>query len=163
MSTPAGVGKNLRGHAVVSLSVENQIKVVGELFDPVEEPCAIVEVFGTWCPPCRAYIPTLMKHTLEFKNIKFLQVSNDDPKKLQDFYKGVKVPFVVSHLPAQVYEDFSNFFSIRGIPHVVILRNGVAAYSGHPMTEEFEKMLKKFNTEIENEKKEAKELAEKNE
>lgn len=148
-----GVGKSLRDQTKVDFDVKHQTAIVNTPFNPINEECAIIELFGTFCGPCIRLIPTLMQHALKYKNIPILQISAEDLPKLKKFYTGVKTPYSVSKVTPELWEDFSNFFNVRGIPHLVLLRKGVVMFSGHPMDPALEPLMKKLNQEVEEEKK----------
>lgn len=162
MSTP-GLGVNLRvavkkdGSKLLDGSLANQTAVVNVPFDPVEDhDCVGLELFGTWCQPCIRFIPTLMKLSLTYKNIKILQIAQESPDKLKQFFKGVKVPYPVSAVTPEFWEELSNIIQLRGIPHFVLIRDGVIIFSGHPMEPTLEPLLKKVNAELEQIKKDKK-------
>ena len=150
----AGIGKSLRDNKKISFDVSVQTPIANKPFDPIASECAIIEAFSTWCGPCIRLIPVLMKHALHYKNIPILQISPEEPEKLKKFFGGVKVPNSVSAIPRELWDSFSDWFSIQGIPHLVVLHKGVAVFSGHPMDPELEPLLKKLNAQLEAEKKE---------
>ena len=94
-----------------------------------------------------------MQHAIKYKNIRILQISPESADKLKTFYKGVKALFSVSAVTQDLWEDISNVVNLRGIPHIILLRNGIPVFSGHPMEPELEPMMKKINAEIEEAKK----------
>jgi len=52
-----------------------------------------VHLWATWCAPCEAELPFLIKFASKFENegIKFLLVAvNDDPLKVKKFFKKIK-------------------------------------------------------------------------
>lgn len=64
----------------------------------------LVNVFATWCKPCRAEIPELVAvHNSPESQVDVLFVSVDDPdlitqEKLADFLKGMTVNFRSYHM-----------------------------------------------------------------
>lgn len=82
-----------------------------------------IDVWATWCKPCRAEIPFLQKLEKEMrgKKIVFVSLSSDqDKKKWEDFVKDKKLGGVQLFM-GEKGNDFLDFFRIEGIPHFILL------------------------------------------
>ena len=131
----------------INVPVDQQQSVIGTPFDPVQLETGVIELFATWCPPCRAIIPHLAALQSENPHVKILQISNEPQSKLAHFYKPAvdKITFAVSSVPAEIWESISDALGIRGIPHAIILHKGVVVYSGHPGVPEFATKVQELN------------------
>lgn len=61
----------------------------------------VVDIYGTWCPPCRLMAPEFAKLPAEFPNIKFvkIQVEYIDPS-----WNITAIPVLISFKNGQVIE-----------------------------------------------------------
>jgi len=64
----------------------------------------VIKFFADWCGPCRAYGPTFSKvrEELESEEITFLEINVEEDT-----------------------ENLSGEYKVKGIPHTVLLENGV--------------------------------------
>lgn len=78
---------------------------------------------ASWCPPCRAFTPTLVKWYEQNKNDNFelvLITSDREKKDMTDYAKKNKMPWPqVKHSKA---DDFKKKFNhgVRGIPSLIV-------------------------------------------
>ena len=80
----------------------------------------MLNFFATWCPPCRAEIPELVKANAKYgnKNVVILGLSVDDPKAkatVEKFLAQMQVPYPV-YLAGR---DLIAAYSVGSIPHNV--------------------------------------------
>jgi len=70
-------------------------------FTNIKQPIVMVNLFATWCPPCRGQIPHLSNLQKKFKKNLFIlsAVVNDDidNEKLERFIIAQKVKFFISN------------------------------------------------------------------
>ena len=87
----------------------------------------LLNVWATWCEPCRVEMPSIEKLHREFgpKGLKVVAVSVDDPgaeSRIVDFTKELGLSFEVLHDPAQA---ITRSYQITGYPETfVIARDG---------------------------------------
>jgi thiol-disulfide isomerase/thioredoxin len=61
----------------------------------------IVNLWATWCGPCRSEIPDLVKLSEEFKlkGVELIGLTNEDPEmdkdKVEDFVRQFKIPYKI--------------------------------------------------------------------
>ena len=61
----------------------------------------LVNLWATWCPPCRAEIPELIKVSQEFKakGVEIIGLTNEDPEsteqKVKDFVRDFKITYKI--------------------------------------------------------------------
>ena len=85
--------------AVVNFTADN---VMGGKSDYASEKGAatLIVLTASWCPACRAELPTLKKFHEEFapKGLKILMIDEDDSKKVaRKFKKSLDIPWTMLH------------------------------------------------------------------
>lgn len=83
-----------------------------------------IDVWATWCGPCKAQIPALQKleKEMEGKKIVFVSISCDDNKKMwEEYVKKEKLGGVQLIMEGEKAEEFSRFFEIEMIPRFILL------------------------------------------
>ncbi len=106
----------------------------------------ILNFFATWCPPCRAEIPELVKlyRLNKEKGLMVLGVSLDmdvPPQDLTTFVKGMKITYPVLVGTA----DLAEKYQVNGVPTTILInREGKThtRYDGLVPASRFEKDLR---------------------
>jgi len=83
----------------------------------------LVDVWATWCGPCRQQIPHLKKleEELRDKDIAFVSISVDEEKDFEKWKNFVdKEQLKGIQLYAKGWSDFSKYYDIRGIPRFLV-------------------------------------------
>ncbi|OQP49954.1 TlpA family protein disulfide reductase [Niastella populi] len=107
----------------------------------------LVDVWATWCGPCRAQIPHLkkMEEELRDKDIAFVSISVDEEKDFEKWKAFVaKEELKGIQLYAKGWSDFSKYYDIRGIPRFLVFdQNGkiVTVDSPRPSQPELKELL----------------------
>jgi len=112
--------------------------------DPVDLKTArgskviVLELWATWCPPCKTSIPHLSALQAKYKDrgVVFVGVSEEDESTVTKFVSsmGSKMAYTVAIDPSGVLNSYNTKFKPRGIPHAFVIdKNGKVTWSGHPM------------------------------
>lgn len=85
-----------------------------------------IDVWATWCGPCKYEMPYLAKVEKEFhgKNIKFVSISVDrlaDEKKWRDMIKAQGLTGVQLLADKEIKSTFITSYYIQGIPRFIVL------------------------------------------
>jgi thiol-disulfide isomerase/thioredoxin len=99
----------------------------------------VIELWATWCGPCRASIPHLteLQHKYKDKNVTIISVSIEDAKDVKPFVeqKGADMGYTVAvDSDTKTYNDYMKPFGQDGIPHAFVVdKDGKIAWHGHPL------------------------------
>lgn len=108
----------------------------------------VIDVWATWCGPCKQQIPYLKKMEEEYrgKDVEFLSVSVDvekDRQKWTDFVKAEGLKGI--QLFANGWgADICKYYNIKGIPRFMVVgKNGsmVSTDAPRPSSEDLKKMV----------------------
>ncbi|MGI6296298.1 MAG: TlpA family protein disulfide reductase [Armatimonadota bacterium] len=90
----------------------------------------LLDIWATWCPPCRAEIPHLIKLQTKYKDkpVVIVGVAVDERKTdVESFAKKNKINYVVC--PDERGKAIGDKYSVRGIPATYIIdKKGVIRY-----------------------------------
>lgn len=108
-----------------------------------------VDIWATWCGPCRAEIPSLKKMEAEFhgKNIEFVSVSVDadkDHDKWKAFVTDKQLSGTQLFAGKTVLSDFIKTFEVNSIPRFILIDpagNVVDADAARPSDPRLQKQL----------------------
>jgi thiol-disulfide isomerase/thioredoxin len=121
--------------------------------DDLKGKYVYIDVWATWCGPCKAEIPFLkeVEKAYHDKNIAFLSVSIDEAKN-HDKWKEMVADKELGGI--QVFADndwkseFVQAYKINGIPRFILIDpagNIVAADAPRPSSEELKSLLNELN------------------
>jgi thiol-disulfide isomerase/thioredoxin len=107
----------------------------------------VVEMWATWCPPCRTSIPHLTELAHKYgKDAVFLGITNEDAATAKGFVTkmGSQMDYTVASDSGGVSAQYMRAWQLQGIPSAVIVdKSGKMVWGGHPMDPNFESTLKK--------------------
>lgn len=124
----------------------NKLTYINKLTEYQYGQPIMLEMFATWCPPCRQMIPKLAKDAKKYPNVYILSVSKEDEATVKSF--AAKVPDM-QHYNVAVdstgeLDSFAAKQEVRGIPHAFIFDGaGTLKYNGHPA--QCEAVLRELN------------------
>ena len=108
----------------------------------------MLEMWATWCPPCRAAIPHIAQLPAKYPNVYIVSASRENIDHVTQFASRMAPmkQYNVAAEPTGVLEQFMSEHSVNGIPHAMIFdAAGQLLWSGHPMDGECEEMLATVN------------------
>jgi thiol-disulfide isomerase/thioredoxin len=114
----------------------------------------VVELWATWCPPCRTSIPHLTEVQKKFANQGLLVVgiTNEEREQAEPFVKkmGGQMDYrVACDSSGTVTQQYMAAVRARGIPTAIVINaKGNIAWHGHPMDPQFESVIANALTEI---------------
>jgi thiol-disulfide isomerase/thioredoxin len=110
----------------------------------------LVDVWATWCGPCKAEIPHLKKLEEEMKgtDVQIISLSTDDPKDKEKWLKMIKDQNLGG---TQLFaggpgNDFSKYYKVNTIPRFLVFDKAgkiVSVDSPRPSNPELKKLLEK--------------------
>jgi thiol-disulfide isomerase/thioredoxin len=117
------VGKRAPDYRTVRLGTQDSVSIHTEARGQV----TLVNIWATWCIPCRAEMPAMEKlyHELGPKGLRILAVSIDDgdPKDVRSFVTELGLTFEILH---DQTGDIQRIYQTTGVPESFLLdRNGV--------------------------------------
>ncbi|MBV9718058.1 MAG: TlpA family protein disulfide reductase [Candidatus Eremiobacteraeota bacterium] len=86
-----------------------------------------INVFATWCPPCRRELPSVIAHAKQYRDrIVFLFVDEQEPPNVaKQFASSLGVVMPVAIDPGQ----FAATFGVGGLPWSIFIdRRGIVQY-----------------------------------
>lgn len=111
----------------------------------------LIEVWATWCPPCRRSLPYLnYLHEKFGDDLAVISICETDREALEKMEKPLKLADIKFHLAVDTGRRFADKLGVYGIPHAVILEpqfgaviwEGMPTQPGHELTpDKVEKIL----------------------
>lgn len=95
----------------------------------------VVELWATWCGPCRATAPHLNELQAEFKDrhVVIVGLTDEDESKVRPFVESLKLTHRIAIDPKRTTTE-AWYKDVEGIPHAFVVdTNGVIVWAGHPM------------------------------
>jgi len=135
-----------KGKPGLNFSYEN-VEGKKVAFSDFKGKVVVIDVWATWCGPCKQQIPYLKKLEEEMhgKDVEFVSVSVDvekDKQKWIDFVKKEQLGGV--QLFAGGWNDITKYYDIKGIPRFLVFDkkgNVVTIDAPRPSTPDLKKLL----------------------
>lgn len=88
----------------------------------------VVNVWASWCAPCRAEIPTLISLSKKFSEVKFIGIlTRDNPPTAEAFQRRFAIPYPTL-IDDSILIGFKGSLAANAIPSTVVIdRNGGVA------------------------------------
>ena len=124
---------------------------VGEAPKDLAGKFVLIEVWATWCPPCRRSLPYLnYLHEKYGDKLVVITICETDQAAIEAMEKPLKLGELKFYIAVDTGRRFANKLGVYGIPHTVILEpqfgaviwEGMPTQPGHELTpEKVEKIL----------------------
>jgi peroxiredoxin len=116
---PIAVGSTAPSFSAATLDVPPQTKSLADYKDKV----VLVNVWATWCEPCRVEMPSIEKLKQEFgpAGLQVVAVSIDDPgaqQSVRDFVRQYGLTFQILHDPEK---KITAAYQITGYPETFVI------------------------------------------
>ena len=100
----------------------------GTNYTYAKDRVAVVNVWASWCSPCRAEAPTLVALANKYTNVAFIGIlTRDNPANAEAFERRFKIPYPTV-IDDSIMIGFKGSLPANAIPSTVILdKNGRVA------------------------------------
>ena len=95
----------------------------------------LIEVWATWCPPCRRGLPLLEYFHEKYKNeLVVISICETDENALKNMEGSLKLAEMKAPLAVDTHRRFANALGVYGIPHAVLIEPvmGAVLWEGMP-------------------------------
>ena len=95
----------------------------------------LIEVWATWCPPCRRSLPLLQYFHEKYKDeLVVVAICEMDEKALKEMEGPLKLADIKTPLAVDTHRRFANALGAYGIPHAVLIEPvmGAVLWEGMP-------------------------------
>jgi thiol-disulfide isomerase/thioredoxin len=95
----------------------------------------LIEVWATWCPPCRRGLPLLEYFHEKYKDeLVVISICETDEEALKKMEGPLKLADMKAPLAVDTHRRFANALGVYGIPHAVLLEptEGIVLWEGMP-------------------------------
>lgn len=119
---------DMRGKELSSLDVQ---KWVGGAAPDMKGKVILVDLWATWCGPCRRLIPELNEFQKKYKNDLVVVGLSDEPvATLEEFKKATPMEYAVA---TDMRKTLKRKLGVEGIPHVLIISpDNIVRWQGFP-------------------------------
>jgi thiol-disulfide isomerase/thioredoxin len=111
---------------------------------------AVVNVWASWCSPCRAEIPTLIELSEQYPQVQFMGIlTRDNPATAEAFARRFAMPYP-TFIDDSLLIGFKGTLPANAIPSTVLLdKNGnvAARISGEVTLTSLSKLIRKLEEE----------------
>ena len=122
----------------------------GENYTYKKDQVAVVNVWASWCSPCRTEAPTLVALAKKYTDVAFIGIlTRDNPANAEAFERRFKIPYPTV-IDDSILLGFKGSLPANAIPTTVILdKSGLVAarISGVVTVASLSKLIEKVSTE----------------
>lgn len=98
----------------------------------------LIEFWGTYCPPCRKFIPTLNEWHQKYKDeLVIIGISHEPLETVKDFKEHNKIDY---YSAVDTQARTKNKMNVFGVPHVIIIepQSKCIIWEGFPLQKNYE-------------------------
>jgi len=116
----------------------------------------LIEVWATWCPPCRRGLPLLEYFHERYKDeLVVVSICETDEEALKNMPGPLKLADIKAPLAVDTHRRFANALGVYGIPHAVLIEPvfGRVLWEGMPTqigTELSDEVMARFLANLKN-------------
>jgi len=116
----------------------------------------LIEVWATWCPPCRRSLPLLEFFHEKYKDeLVVISICETDEDALKKMEGPLKLTDIKAPLAVDTHRRFANALGVYGIPHAVLIEPvmGAVLWEGMPTqigAELSDEVMSKFLANLKN-------------
>ena len=118
------------------------------IFNPGQ--VAVVNVWASWCSPCRAEIPTLIELSRRYPDVQFMGIlTRDNPVNAEAFARRLAMPYP-TFIDDSLLIGFKKTLPANAIPSTVLIDksgNVAARISGEVTLTSLSKLIRKLEAE----------------
>ena len=95
----------------------------------------LIEVWATWCPPCRRSLPLLEYFHEQYKDeLVVISICETDEEALKKMEGSMTLTAIKAPLAVDTHRRFANALGVYGIPHAVLIEPimGAVLWEGMP-------------------------------
>ena len=122
----------------------------GENYTYEKDRVAVVNVWASWCSPCRAEAPTLVALANKYTDVAFIGIlTRDNPANAEAFERRFKIPYPTL-IDDSILLGFKGSLPANAIPTTVILDDSgrvAARISGVVTVASLSKLIEKVSAE----------------
>lgn len=111
---------------------------------------AVVNVWASWCSPCRAEIPTLIELSRQYPEVQFMGIlTRDNPVNAEALARRLEMPYP-TFIDDSLLIGFKSTLPANAIPSTVLIdKNGnvAARISGEVTLASLSKLIRKLEAE----------------